>query len=80
MKETNKKNRRDKNKIKNISKSNYTDHPAMFRTKGKQSEKDKEPYLAAGITMADISLLLDQHRVALPADFKSLLQTTVNVS
>ncbi len=42
----------------------------MCKAKGKHTEKD-----IASITMADISSLLDEHRAALSADFKSSFES-----
>ncbi|KAL1252298.1 hypothetical protein QQF64_020094 [Cirrhinus molitorella] len=47
----------------------------MSKAKGKHAEKEKEPSPTASITMADISSLLDEHRAALSADFKSSFES-----
>lgn len=47
----------------------------MSKAKGKHAEKDKESSSTASISMADISSLLDEHREALSADFKSSFES-----
>lgn len=49
----------------------------MSKPKGKQQEKDA-PSPKASITMAEISSLLEEHRIALAADFKSSFETLSN--
>lgn len=44
----------------------------MSKAKGKLAEKEKE---CSSISMADISSLLDEHRAALSADFKSSFES-----
>ncbi|KAL0149022.1 hypothetical protein M9458_055637 [Cirrhinus mrigala] len=47
----------------------------MSKAKGKHTEKDKDLSPKASATMADISSLLDEHRAALSADFKSSFES-----